>query len=105
MRFLDYLEAHYYSRLYDADASERDERYHERAVHYPHELYMRAQDASVAVYRPELVEAYADAHFWLYKLLLAARELERSGKRVALSQSMALAMLNSSRASVGPTFP
>jgi hypothetical protein len=85
LRFLDYLEAHYYSRLYDADASERDERYHERAVHYPHEVYMRAQDAGVGVYRPELVEAYADAHFWLYKLLLAARELERSGKRVALT--------------------
>jgi hypothetical protein len=85
LRFVDYIFAHYFSRYYATDATERDERYYADALQYSPYTYMRAQSPIVRVYQPEFLESLGDSHFWLYKLLLAARELELQGKQVALT--------------------
>ncbi len=85
LRFVDYLWAHYFSFYYAADVANQDEQYHRQALQYSDDVYMRTQQKIVAVYQPELLSSYADAHFWLYKMLLAARELERGGTPVALT--------------------
>jgi hypothetical protein len=82
LRFLDYLFARLYGGLYEAGTMPEGERYHERSLQYPDDVYLEALSRHAAYYDSETMLAAAGGHAWLFRLLRAAADLERAGKPV-----------------------
>lgn len=95
LRFLDYAYASFYSGLYslmgnvpDAGPGAEDAGlYRKRALQYPDDVYLATQTRQVSVFRPDMMETYFDAYFWLYKLLVIARQVEERGLPVAITMA------------------
>jgi hypothetical protein len=89
LRVLDYAYAAFYSWRYADLARARPVEdaagYREDSLQYPHDVYLAAQSRQVSVLLPDGMESYFDAYFWLYKLLVIAREIEAEGVPVAIT--------------------
>jgi hypothetical protein len=91
LRFIDYVYAHYYGRVYASSpptgANATRELYRSRAPQFPRDVYLDLLKHTVGVYRPDRIEAYFHGHYWLFKLLEAARKLEESGTPVVITMA------------------
>jgi len=85
LRFVDYVYALYYSLVYRHTETDEAEFYRPQAIHQPHGVYLAAQSRQVSVFRLDHMESYFDAYFWLYKLLLVAKQIEDQGVYVAVT--------------------
>jgi hypothetical protein len=85
LRFLDFVYVLYYSRAYAAPEHDDAKRYKPGAIHFPDDIYRQKLARHFDVYRPDLLESYFDAHYWLFKLMSLAAELEGRGVRVAVT--------------------